>query len=91
MKNTFIKCACHTHLLEIQKDEELKITILNFWGYNSDKYPWKVIFKLIWQLLTKRKIVIQEFVLDSDGRRRLIKILKDKYPNYAATNIQTTN
>ena len=33
-KNKYIKCDCHTHLLEVSKwDDEDNQTILTFWDY----------------------------------------------------------
>lgn len=77
-KPNCIKCACHTHLLEVQKfEDEDDYTYLTFWGYDGERYPWSYRLKMIWNLITKGSDSIQEFVLSQETKQDLIKFLQE--------------
>jgi hypothetical protein len=74
-ESLLIKCGCHTHLIEITKFKNDTNTYFTFWGYTDDKYPWSYRLKMIWNLLTKGRESIQEFVLLEENKQDLINYL----------------
>ena len=82
MKTTFIKCACSSEALCLEKDAEDDLLYVSIWergAHHDNRYNWKQRFKHCWYVLTKGRPYGDQVVLDRAGRSELVYALVDSY------------
>lgn len=82
-KTIFLKCACYSHAIEVEYDEEFDQYNVSIWKYGreSGKLPFMERIRWAWRLFTKGHLWADEIILTAKSKDELIKFLSENKPN----------
>lgn len=79
-KSLLIRCTCHGHILEIERDDEFGEYYVFIWGNHIQFHTFKDKLKLIWDLIRNRNVLNSDVVITKEDAVKLVKFLNKK-PN----------
>lgn len=79
----YLPCSCGTHMLVVERDEELENEIktpmwyFSFWsrGHDGEKMTWRNRIRTIWQILRKGHPYGDDLVYEKQDLTRLTRFL----------------
>jgi len=76
IKELFIKCDCHTEILNIERDDDVGMYYFCIYEVDKNKMDWKQRFRYCWKVLTSGKAFNDQMVLSEQSMNELAEFNK---------------